>query len=174
MMEGARSAERRRDVGNVHARLMAHMHWGDEAVLESLRQPEATAEALERMAHVLGAEEVWLARLEQRDPTLAVWPRLDLAGCASALTSARVKWKAYLDALTPERLAKPVPYSNSAGKAFTTRVDDILLHVALHGAHHRAQIGTLLRQAGATPAPIDYIGYARGSPAATRSDSPRR
>jgi uncharacterized damage-inducible protein DinB len=49
-------------------------------------------------------------------------------------------------------------------------VDDILLHVALHGSYHRGQVALLVREAANKPAPTDYIGFVRGVPAATRQD----
>jgi uncharacterized damage-inducible protein DinB len=41
----------------------------------------------------------------------------------------------------------------------------------LHGAYHRGQIALLIRQAGAVPAPTDYVAFVRGAPTATRSSS---
>lgn len=38
---------------------------------------------------------------------------------------------------------------------------DILLHVALHGGGHRAQIGALLQLRGATPPPDRFTNYLR-------------
>ncbi|MFB3133724.1 MAG: DinB family protein [Rhodothermales bacterium] len=38
---------------------------------------------------------------------------------------------------------------------------EILLHVIIHGQHHRAQIATCLRQHGHTPPPTDCIIFTR-------------
>jgi uncharacterized damage-inducible protein DinB len=73
-----------------------------------------------------------------------------------------------IEQLRPEDFQRVVPYRNSAGLAFESTVEDILLHVCLHGSYHRGQIARAVRQGGATPAPTDYIGFIRGSPAATR------
>jgi uncharacterized damage-inducible protein DinB len=37
----------------------------------------------------------------------------------------------------------------------------------LHGQYHRGKINLLLRQAGLAPAPVDFISFVRGVPAAT-------
>jgi uncharacterized damage-inducible protein DinB len=36
----------------------------------------------------------------------------------------------------------------------------------LHGQYHRGKINVLLRQSGAEPVLVDYIGYVRGAAAA--------
>ena len=72
-----------------------------------------------------------------------------------------------------DALQRSIPYVNSAGRAFTSTLEDILLHVALHGAYHRGQVSIFVRDGGGIPAPTDYIGFARGVPAATtHRDSP--
>jgi uncharacterized damage-inducible protein DinB len=70
--------------------------------------------------------------------------------------------------LTPHLLEKPVTYRNSAGDQFTSTVEDILTHIALHGSYHRGQIAASARAGGDTHSPTDYIAFARGAPAATR------
>ncbi len=56
---------------------------------------------------------------------------------------------------------KPIVYRNTAGKEFTTALEDILLHVFLHGAYHRGQIAALVREGGDEPKPTDYIQWVR-------------
>ena len=73
-----------------------------------------------------------------------------------------------LATLGPGDLDRDVTYTNSAGQEFTSRVEDILLHVVMHGSYHRGQVAMLIRDGGGTPAPTDYIAFVRGAPAATR------
>jgi uncharacterized damage-inducible protein DinB len=73
----------------------------------------------------------------------------------------------FLAGQSESSLALPVTYVNSAGREFDTVVGDILLHVALHGQYHRGKVTLMLRQAGLTPAPTDFIAFVRGAPAAT-------
>ena len=56
--------------------------------------------------------------------------------------------------------------SASAGQAFRSTLEDILLHVALHGAYHRGQLAMLVRDGHGEPAPTDYIAFVRGVAAA--------
>ena len=148
--------------------LLAHLRWADRAVLEALRAAPAHASALELFSHVIGAEETWLARLEQRDPRAAVWPDITLDEAAELARSVHDSLDRWIASADDERLAAHVTYRNSAGRQFTTRVSDILTHVMMHGSYHRGQIALLLRQSGATPAPTDYVAFIRGAPAATR------
>jgi uncharacterized damage-inducible protein DinB len=149
-------------------RLFAHMRWADERALEALRGADPVPQrALETFAHVLGAEHVWLARLQQRPASVAVWPVLDLDACERLARENAAEFDDLLDGLAPEDLQRTVSYQNSAGQSFDTRREDILLHVAMHGSYHRGQVATLLRQEGAVPEPTDYIAFVRGAPAAT-------
>jgi uncharacterized damage-inducible protein DinB len=154
-------------------KLVAHLGWADALALEALRKARPLdPRAFEIYRHVLGAEDVWLARLEGRTPALAVWPDLSLDECATAARSNLEGLQRYVASLKPADLSRGITYVNSAGNRFTSSVEDILLHLCLHGAYHRGQVALALRVSGAEPAPTDYIAFIRGSPAATRKDKP--
>ncbi len=150
--------------------LWEHLYWADELVFEALAASGfAAAEAFREVAHVVGTEETWLARLEGRPPRAPVWPEPSPAGTRSLLEETHDAYREYLAGLEEEDLATPVTYTNSAGERFTNTKGDILLHVALHGQYHRGKVNLLLRQAGLDPAPVDYIAFVRGAPAATEA-----
>ena len=149
-------------------RLWAHAEWADGALLAALeRQPGVPEEALREYAHVVGAEEVWLARLEGRPSRAAVWPDPDSPTVAELARAVRAGYASYLGTLSDRDLGGTVAYVNSPGLAFTTPIAEILLHVALHGQYHRGKVNLLLRRAGLDPAPVDFIAFVRGVPAAT-------
>lgn len=143
------------------------MQSADAAVLRSLEQPGAPHRALTLYLHVLGAEHVWLSRLEQRAPAVAVWPTGDLALCRTLGPRNADGFRAYLDRLSPSDLRRSVHYRNSAGQEFDSAIEDIIIHVALHGSYHRGQVTMLVRDAGLEPQPTDFIAFVRGVPAAT-------
>ena len=153
--------------------LLDHKAWADERILESLRQPGVPKRALDLYAHVLGAEHVWLARLEQRPRIVAVWPTMTVDECAELARENRTAFRAYLGRLTSDDIGRSVHYRNSAGDEFDNAIEDILLHVAMHGCYHRGQVTLLVRDSGAEPQPTDYIAFVRGAPAATRASVPR-
>ena len=153
--------------------LLDHMAWADEQVLDSLRHPAVPQRAVDLYAHVLGAEHVWLARLEQRAAVVAVWPVITLEDCARLARENRETFRAYVERLTSADLRRTVHYRNSRGDEFDTPIEDILVHVAMHGSYHRGQVALLVRDAGAEPRPTDFIAFVRGAPAATRASVPR-
>ncbi len=151
------------------ARLVSHLGWADRLAGDALKgAPSAPAHALEIFAHVLGAEHVWLARLRGEPASVAVWPALSVDECARLAAENHRALEAYVRELAPADLSRGVTYRNSAGDQFTSTVEDILLHVCLHGAYHRGQVAIAIRQSGAAPNPTDYIAFVRGAPAATR------
>lgn len=156
-------------------RMWRHMEWSDVLVLEALRVAgERVPDAMREYAHVIGAEEVWLARIERRPSHSAVWPSLTIEQVAVLGERVRHEYDQLLRGLSPESLTEEVRYTNSAGKSFVTRMDDILVHVALHGQYHRGKINLLLRSAGEEPAPVDFISFARGAAAATQQEAAGR
>lgn len=151
------------------SRLIAHLAWADDRVLAALRSatnPDPSCR--EVFAHVLAAEHVWLARLKGETPTHPVWPDLSLEQCAALVQVNQRARSVYVAGLTPESVSRGVTYVNSAGREFTSSIEDILLHVALHGSYHRGQIAWALRKGGSVPIATDYIAFARSAPAATR------
>jgi uncharacterized damage-inducible protein DinB len=150
-------------------KLYQHLAWADERVLQSLRAGHSVVKrGLELYAHILGSEHNWLSRIQGNAPTLAIWPNLTLDECERVRKESASAFNALVSSLTPELLQKPITYRNSSGDQFTSTLEDILTHVCLHGAYHRGQIAALIRAAGDTPSPTDYIAFTRGVPAATR------
>ena len=151
-------------------RLLEHAAWADEALLVAVqRATQVAPRALREYLHILGAAETWLARIEGRSPTAAVWP--DAADVDAGRLRERVAagYSALLAGLGSGSQRRTVSYTNSAGASFTDGVEDVLLHVALHGQYHRGKVNAFLRAAGAHPQPTDYIAFVRGAPAATRA-----
>ena len=155
-------------------KLFAHMDWANSHVLQALQSsPGNDPQALPYFAHVLGAEDTWLARIEGVAPKVAVWPSLTLDECRDLAHSNVARFRQHLAQISDADLDRPIAYVNSAGAAFTSTLDDILIHVAIHGAYHRGQISLMMRRSGGIPAPTDFIAFVRGAPAATRADSIR-
>ena len=149
-------------------KLVDHLDWADGQVLSALTGARNAAPAAFRLySHVLGAEHTWLARISGRDPGVAVWPDLSLEECETLSRENAAELRRVVDAMTVDDRAKPIVYRNTAGKEFTTGLEDILLHVFLHGAYHRGQIAALVREGGDEPNVTDYIQWVRLSAQAT-------
>lgn len=147
-------------------KLLKHCMWADRALFAAMQGAGELAEAWREYGHVLAAEELWLARLEVRHSSVTVWPVLSAPEAGALREHLEIGYAAYLERLTPQRLTESLRYTNTAGQTFDTAIGDILHHVMLHGQYHRGKINLLLRQGDRKPAPVDYIGFVRGSPAA--------
>jgi uncharacterized damage-inducible protein DinB len=141
-------------------RLFTYDEWANREVLAVLKgADEAGERSCKRLAHILSAERLWLERLEQKSQTLPVWPDLTFDQCAKEITDLAARWK---NRLGPGAgLSRQVTYKNSKGESWSSREDDIMLHVITHSAYHRGQIASDLRASGFTPAYTDFIHAVR-------------
>jgi uncharacterized damage-inducible protein DinB len=141
---------------------LAYNAWANrEALLSVLAARTVPERAAAVLAHIVGAEWLWLGRLGQATPAMAVWPALAPTECAAQLRELSRAWQAYLAGLPPEALERQIRYTNSKGEEWSNTVADVLTHVVLHSSYHRGQIATLLGRAGETAAYSDYIEWVR-------------
>lgn len=146
-------------------RLWDHARWADQRLLAAFEENGGEpVEAWREFAHVIGTAETWLARIQNRQPTLPIWPASSELG--TAVGSVHAGYDAYLGQLTEAEIGRTCRYRNSAGQEYSNTVLDMLVHAALHGQYHRGKVNLLLRQAGRSPVPTDYIAFIRGAPAA--------
>ena len=148
-------------------RLFEHAAIADADIERALFTAGAPADAWREYTHILGADETWLARIENRSASLAVFPTLDASHSARERERIHLGFRAALAPRADADLERLVHYANSKGQTFDTALEDILLHVVMHAQYHRGKVNALLRVAGHEPAPADYIGYVRGVPATT-------
>jgi uncharacterized damage-inducible protein DinB len=155
-------------------RLLYHYNsWANHRVLDScagLSAEQFTRDlgssfrsVRDTLAHIYGAEWLWLERWHGRVPnalpTPADFPDLE---------SLRTRWAelernldAYIDSLTPNELLRVIKYKNTQGVPFEGPIWPMLQHVVNHSSYHRGQIATLLRQLGAKPVATDLIAFHR-------------
>lgn len=149
--------------------ILAHLEWADKRVHSSLEAAvtgdglAAHEQAVRLYAHILGAEVIWVERIEGKPQSYPVWPAPDLEALGDVASDVHHRLRSAARTDQPDRV---VSYRNTDGDAFQTPVSDILVHVCLHGAYHRGQVAHLLRSNGAEPASSDYIEFDRGAPAA--------
>lgn len=145
-------------------KLFQYDHWGNHESLNALSSASSES-ALKIFAHIVGAQRVWLSRLEpQAGSAPEPWPSLSLEDCKAAVENLHERWTAFLGSLSLEQLGKNVSYRNSKGTEFKTPLEDVLQHVVIHSAYHRGQVATSIRQAGGKPAATDYVVYVRQTP----------
>ncbi|MGZ4779129.1 MAG: DinB family protein [Thermoanaerobaculia bacterium] len=139
------------------ARLFRYDDWANREEVEYLRNT-SNATALRLFGHIIGSQWLWYGRLRGEASRAEVWPDLSLDDCVRSLDLLGSFWTEYL-AGAP--LEEKVTYENSKGETWTSRVEDVLTHVVMHGAYHRGQIATVLRGSGEEPAYTDYIHCTR-------------
>lgn len=151
--------------------LILYMLWADRQTLQAVRpvKPEdLTRDAgisfksiLGTLAHMLGAQQVWLSRFSgnplTRVPNLDDFP--DLMSWITAWEEMAAGLEAFLAGLTDEQLAADLTWSNTRGDTFTRPLWQPLLHMVNHTTYHRGQIVSLLRQMGYTAPSTDLIYY---------------
>jgi uncharacterized damage-inducible protein DinB len=145
--------------------------WANRRVLESCAKLSAAqftqplgssfSSVRDTLAHILGAEWIWLERWHGRSPSAlppaADFPTLDAVAARWSEVQAGIA--RFVGALTPEKLESRITYTNLQGQPFTYTLRDMLVHVVNHGSYHRGQLATLLRQLGAQPLPTDFLWY---------------
>ncbi len=142
--------------------LLSYDDWANHEVLNSLRALDVPpARSINLLAHIVSAERLWLKRLLMQKQTLPVWPQFTLEQCKFEVDQLPSLWKSYLTSLGEAGLSEPVAYRNTKGESFSSRKQDILLHVVMHSAYHRGQIAADMRAAGFTPAYTDFIHAVR-------------
>ena len=141
-------------------RLLDYDVWANQQTLASLAGGTPPLRSLKWIAHIVGAECLWLARIRGESSPLAVWPDLSIVECR--------RWLADVSAQLPlvlhtheGSLDQSVSYTNSQGEGWSSTVEEILSHLTVHSAYHRGQIASDLRAAGMTPAYTDYIHATR-------------
>ena len=140
-------------------RLFLYEDWANREVIARLRAISTPPPvALRVMAHIVGGQWLWYARLTETTSELSVWPELTLDECAQHVDRLREVWQRYLPiAILPATIS----YRNSKGDDWSSTVEDVLTHLVNHGTYHRGQIATAIREAGEEPPVTDFIHATR-------------
>lgn len=151
--------------------LFRYNRWANERVLgatSGLTQEEFTRDlrnsfpsVRDTLAHVLGAEWIWLSRWK------GVSPRsLPEASAFANHAALRTRWAeveaeqtAFVTATSADDLKQVITYQNTKGESFSYPLWQLMRHVVNHSTYHRGQVTTMLRQLGAKPISTDLIVF---------------
>jgi uncharacterized damage-inducible protein DinB len=113
------------------------------------------------IAHIYGAEWVWLERFQGRSP--ASLPDVNEFQDA---TSLKTKWAelearllGFVGGLTQDDLNRVMEYKAPKFGVYRNPLWQSMQHVVNHGTYHRGQVTTLLRQLGAQPILTDLMHF---------------
>jgi uncharacterized damage-inducible protein DinB len=158
--------------------LFAYDAWANRRTLEACATltPEQFTRELgssfssirDTLAHIVGAQFVWLERFHGRVPAGLLPPSdfPDLASVTARSNHLQQGLTDYVAALSGESLAGNFEYQDLKGRTHSNLRWQALQHLANHGTYHRGQIATLLRQLGVKPISTDLIAFYRERAAA--------
>jgi uncharacterized damage-inducible protein DinB len=130
---------------------------------EQLRQDVKISHGsiLGTLAHMAGAEWVWLSRWQGTSPS-EIWNDQTFAD----LTALRARWqqieadrRALLETLSEDVLPQELSYRNIKGEPFTLPLIVQMQHVVNHATLHRGQVVGMIRQLGIAPPAVDLLYY---------------
>jgi uncharacterized damage-inducible protein DinB len=150
--------------------LTGHLEWADALVWSAVQQADAArtdARVRGWLHHVHLVQHSFLCIWRDERP---VWRDLSEFPDAKTLSSwgrdAHRGIRAFVEALDAERIgrevripwAEDVPQLRERVKAQPT-LGETVMQVAMHSAHHRAQVCARLREIGGEPPLVDFIGW---------------
>jgi uncharacterized damage-inducible protein DinB len=113
------------------------------------------------MLHKLSAQNIWLNRFMGE---ATVWlqdePRMkEREAIAPEWRGIHDRFTTFLAKQTPQSLAAVVAYKLRSGEPQSVPLWRLLSHVTNHSTHHRGQLNSMLKLAGAKPPVTDYSYY---------------
>ncbi|SDL94782.1 DinB family protein [Sediminibacillus halophilus] len=141
-------------------KLFDHLKWADQRLMASLTKVDGPdTKGMRLFSHILAAEQVWLARIAGNvSVSNPIWPEMNLEESTQRMKENHSQFEMILENGDVDKL---VTYQTSTGKFYTHSLGDILIHLTLHGQHHRGQINQWLREQGIEPVNTDFITFLR-------------
>jgi uncharacterized damage-inducible protein DinB len=136
-----------------------------ESVPPDARSNPNFQRALDKMAHLIAARQIWLYRLDhwQERPVTFFPPGTTLADLPARLAATEEAWTTYLANLDDAALLSDFTFTTTTGDTWKWNVLDLLTQVFGHAWYHRGQIATLVSDLGGKQIDTDYI-YWCGTP----------
>jgi uncharacterized damage-inducible protein DinB len=149
--------------------LYSHMEWADSLVWQAtLGSPDAAADQKlrDRLSHIHMTQRAFLQVWSKQ--TLDRFQSLKFETTGELYAWIRPHYpevRSFLATLRSAQFAEPTPvpwakYFVQAGReAAVTTLGETLFQVTSHSTYHRGQVNTRLRELGAEPPLVDYIGW---------------
>lgn len=139
--------------------LVAASHLAPADFVRTIRSSHASVR--DTLVHIVWAEWIWLQRWQGTSPTVeygsADFP--DAHAVHERHIAVDAERSAFFEGLTDAGLQRVVEYRNLAGETWRYPLWQQLHHVLSHSAHHRGQVGTMLRQLGSACPETDLLVY---------------
>ncbi|MFN3489115.1 MAG: DinB family protein [Emticicia sp.] len=139
--------------------IFKHEHWANLKVLESMiSASEIPQRVVEIFSHTIATQRIWLDRINGAKTELKVWEVFETNIMLELLEINYNDINKIIDSQDFEQL---IAYQNSSGQYFTSTINQILSHLALHASYHRGQVVLLLKSHVDALPTTDYIFYVR-------------
>ena len=117
--------------------------------------PEKT---IQLFCHCLNAHHLWNQKILNQNGRFGVW---DFHIINSWNSLDQKNYEETMDIVQSRDLNETIHFKDSKGESYENVLRDILFHVANHHNYHRAQMVTVLKEAGIQSGQTDYIYYKR-------------
>jgi uncharacterized damage-inducible protein DinB len=137
-------------------KLAAHTVWANGEWIRFVDENFPSDEyLLTRLSHILLGEQAWFQRIVGEELDRDIWRMMTIP----QLRELHAKHAAFYRELLAGNLERVIAFKRFTGEEYQSGVSDILLHLTLHGAHHRGQIATYVSKQGKPPINTDFIQY---------------
>lgn len=111
------------------------------------------------LAHIVAGQTVWLQRWTSGSNPKSLMELQAIRGLPAIeaeFAESHAGLREYVAGLTDENLDRVLHYRDSRGEAHERPMWQLLVHLANHGTHHRAEAAMLLTSLGSAPRELDY------------------
>jgi uncharacterized damage-inducible protein DinB len=136
-------------------KLIRHCTWANLAWIERLGELPDQERLHQLMSHVLLSQQVWFQRIAEEALDRDIWRVLS----GTDMRTLHERHAQLYKQLQQHDQWKRVSYQRFTGEQYESAVSDILLHLCLHGMHHRGQMA---RYAGERRIPVpntDFVNF---------------
>jgi uncharacterized damage-inducible protein DinB len=149
--------------------LYEYNEWANNHVLDAAarltdeefsRKQGASFESVEgNLAHIVGAQTIWLQRWTggaNPKPVLEFQKMRGVPSIREAFADSHAELRSFVASLTDERLEQVLAYHDSAGNPYRRVLWQLMAHVINHGTHHRAETAMAMGLLGKPMRELDY------------------
>ena len=149
--------------------LYEYNEWADNHVLKAAaqltseefsRQQGASFDSVEgNLAHIVGAQRIWLDRWNAGSNAWSVLDYQSLKGYGDILQefqTVHMDLRGFVFGLPKGRLSEILRYTDSRGNRHERVLWQLMIHVVNHGTHHRAETAMALAALGQPMRELDY------------------
>lgn len=112
--------------------------WANLLWLDFLQKTETPEVYRTIMGHILGAQTIWVSRIEGESLSAIPSPPLE----AATIEESNERWRKVLTTRLPDEL---IQYKRTTGESMNSTMEEIALHVVNHGTYHRGELRGLCR-----------------------------